>query len=193
MSEISILGVNGSTKKDGRVALLLGLVLGEAERRGAKIQTVNLGEHKISPPTGELKEGVTIEDTTDDMPKLQELVLAAHGIVFASPTHWFAPSARMKTFIDRLTSLEHGGFLLEGKVGGFVTFGPQGGALNNATLMVMIASAMGMIVPPYAAVFDEGRGDEWVERDCTLLAKNMLQQIEANRKLKLHWGYPEEK
>lgn len=191
-SQPFILGINSSPHKNGHTASLLKRAIEEINKLGAATRIVHLTDYKILPHSGQLDPDITIEDTADDMPELQKLVLSADGIIFASPTHWFAPSSLMKLFLDRLTSLEVGGFLLEGKVVGIIAYGPEGGALNNAMLMAMIVNQHGMIVPPYCAIFDEGREDEWLKREYEVLAKNIVQQIETNKKLGLHWGYPEE-
>lgn len=187
-----ILGVNGSPNRNGHVSAMLARVLKHAKRYGARVRTAHLADYEILPHSGRLGSKWYREKTRDDMSQLHSLVLKADGIVFASPTHWFSMSSHMKLFIDRLTSLEDFNFLLEGKVVGFVVYGPQGGALNNAMLLMMIASSMGMVIPPYAAVFDEGRGDRWLSREYGLLAKNIVQQIKAGKTLKLNWGYPNE-
>src|SRR3989344_834668 len=152
MIKPSILGINGSGKKEGYVAKLLDKALVQAEKSGATIKKIDLSDYEILFHTGKLDSTIYIEKTNDDMPKLQKMVLAADGIIFATPTHWFGPSSIMKVFIDRLTSLEHYGFLLEGKAAGFITYGPQGGALNNAMQLMTIANQWGMISPPYATV-----------------------------------------
>lgn len=193
MSKIFILGVNGSPRKDGRVSKMLDLALTEIKKRGAEIQKINLSEYKILPPTAKLNTGEYIENTPDDMPKLQKLVLKAEGIIFATPTHWLNMSSLMKLFTDRLTSLEDYNFLLEGKVAGFITYGPQGGGMNSAMILTMVANHMGMSIPPYAAIFDEGRNDKWLKKEYAVLAKNMLNQIRAWKELKLNWGYPDAK
>lgn len=181
-----ILLVNGSPRKGVHVSNMLSNVRQCLEKRGAKIKTIHLTNYKILPPDGRLNEKIAIEKTRDDMSKLQRLALRADGIVFATPTHWFNVSSLMKLFLDRLTSLEHYGFLLEGKVAGFLVYGPQGGALNAAMLLVMTANHMGMVIPPYAAIFDEGRGDKWIKKEYDVLAKNILQQIHAWKELQLN-------
>lgn len=188
-----ILAVNGSPRKNGKVSKMLDRVVLELERLDVKVQKLNLADHKILPPDGKLNTGQYIEKTRDDMPRLQKLVLKADGIIFATPTHWLNMSSLMKLFTDRLTSLEDYNFLMEGKVAGFITYGPQGGAMNSAMLLTMVANHMGMAIPPYAAIFDEGRGDKWLDKEYAVLAKNMLNQIRAWKELKLNWGYPDAK
>ena len=193
MKKILILGVNGSPKKDGRVEKMLDRALAEMTKLGIEVKKIDLYDYKILPHNGELNPKKYIEDSDDDMPELQKLVLKADGIIFATPTHWLNMSSLMKLFTDRLTSLEDYNFLMEGKTAGFITYGPQGGAMNAAMILTMVANHMGMAIPPYAAIFDEGRDDEWLEKEYAVLAKNMLNQIRAWKELKLNWGYPDAK
>lgn len=79
--------------------------------------------------------------------------------------------------------------MLEGKAAGFITYGPQGGVANNAMQLMMIANHWGMVSPPYACVFDEGRKDDWVKKDSKLLGKNMVQLINLQKKSGVNWGY----
>jgi len=167
-------------------------VLSEARKLGAKVRLVHLANYKILPHSGKLGKRKFIENTKDDMPKLQDLVLQADGIVFATPTHWFNVSSLMKLFVDRLTSLEEYGFLMEGKAAGFITYGPEGGALNPAMLLMITANQMGMAVPPYAAIFDENRNDRWIKKAPQVLAKNMIYYIGAWKGMKINWGFLKE-
>ena len=172
---------------------MLDRALEEMTKLGIEVKKIDLYDYKILPHNGELNPKKYIEDSDDDMPELQKLVLKADGIIFATPTHWLNMSSLMKLFTDRLTSLEDYNFLMEGKTAGFITYGPQGGAMNAAMILTMVANHMGMAIPPYAAIFDEGRDDEWLEKEYAVLAKNMLNQIRAWKELKLNWGYPDAK
>jgi multimeric flavodoxin WrbA len=187
-----ILAINGSPSRSGRTAQMAKEVLSEAKKLGAKVRLVHLANYKILPHSGKLGKRKFIENTKDDMPKLQDLVLQADGIVFATPTHWFNVSSLMKLFVDRLTSLEEYGFLMEGKAAGFITYGPEGGALNPAMLLMITANQMGMAVPPYAAIFDENRNDWWIKKAPQVLAKNMIRYIGAWKGMKINWGFLKE-
>lgn len=191
MSKPLILGINGSTRKDGHVAGLLKSVMGSASKLGAETRIINLAEYLILPHDGKLDDKASIEDTSDDMPGLQRLVLKADGLVLATPTHWFNMSSRMKLFTDRLTSLEHNKFLLEGKVAGLISYGPQGGALVPLMILTTVVLNMGMVIPPYCLIFDEGRNEKWPKYDKRVMAKNMLHQIKVSKRF--NWGYPKEK
>ena len=187
MSKPLIVGINGSPHKGkSHTRKLLKLVTDEANRRAVNTKIIDLAELKILPHTGKFNPNKYLDNQEDDMAELTKNLLQADGLVFASPTHWFNMSSLMKIFIDRLTSLEDYGFLLEGKIGGFIAYGPQGGAFNNVSLMSTIANQMGLIIPPYGMIFDEGRKDGWVIKDCKLLAKNMIELIKIGKNSK--WG-----
>ncbi|OGE88376.1 MAG: hypothetical protein A3J07_01090 [Candidatus Doudnabacteria bacterium RIFCSPLOWO2_02_FULL_49_13] len=182
-----ILGINGSPNQNGRVEQYLKLVLKEIGIAGGTTRLLNLRKYKILPHRGALNAKSYLEKSQDDMAELVKQILRADGVIFATPTHWFHVSSLMKLFIDRLTSLEHYNFLLEGKTAGVITYGPQGGALNSAMNLLMILNQWGMSVPPYGTLFDEGRQDKWFARDLKLLAKNILTQIKISRQT--NWGY----
>lgn len=186
-----ILGINGSPNKKGRVGKMLTQSLDEAKRLGAQVESINLADYKILSHSGVLNNKIYLEKTKDDMGKLIKKVLTAEAIIFATPTHWFNVSSLMKLFLDRLTSLEHYNFLLEGKTAGIITYGPQGGGLNSAMNLLMILNQWGMSVPPYGTLFDEGRGEQWMKDDLKLLAHNILKQIEIGRET--NWGYKNSK
>ena len=182
-----ILGINGSPNKNGHVSKMLGQSLNELKKLGAYTETINLAAYKILPHDGVLNDKIYLTKTRDDFGKLVKQVLAADALIFATPTHWFNVSSLMKLFMDRLTSLEHYNFLLEGKTAGIITYGPQGGGLNSAMNVLMILNQWGMSVPPYGTLFDEGRGEQWLKDDLKLLAHNILKQIEISRET--NWGY----
>lgn len=184
-----IVGINGSPHK-GHTRKLLEIAINEANQRGADVEILDLTDFKILPHDGKLDSKNGEDDVKDDFNLISDKILRADGIIFASPTHWFSVSSLMKIFIDRLTDFEEKGFLLEGKVGGFIAYGPQGGALNNAVMMAGVANQMGIIIPPYGFIFDEGRNEDWIEKDCQLLAKNILEQIKISSNSR--WGYEKE-
>ena len=188
---IRIAAVCASPKKQGVTDHYLDRFVKSVKKYGATVKKINLYNKPLPLFSGKLSHA-RASNVAQSLPRLFPLIkeiARADGLVIATPTHWFGPSSIMKVFIDRLTSLEHYGFLLEGKAAGFITYGPQGGALNNAMQLMTIANQWGMISPPYATVFDEGRKDAWVSRDCALLGKNITQLINVPSKTKFNWGY----
>lgn len=177
-----ILIINASPKRKGHTAVLLEAFAKEIKKKGAKVNWIHLPREKIKAVDGRLGK-------IKNLSHLLKRVLASDGIVIGTPTYWFNVPGVLKNFIDQLTILEESGFLLEGKVAGFIVYSPQGGSTNVLANLALTASHMGMVLPPYALIFDDGRGDKWVKDDIKLLAKNMILQIEVQKKLNISWDY----
>jgi multimeric flavodoxin WrbA len=90
-----ILGVLGTSNNDGNTAALTHAVFAPLPNAGL----VNLNKLAIAPYDYQNR-----HDKDDFLP-LAEKLAAAKTIVFASPVYWYAMSAQMKTFFDRLTGL----------------------------------------------------------------------------------------
>ena len=76
----------------------------------------------------------------DDFYLLVEKILQADNLVFASPIYWHAPTASMKTFIDRITELTD-----------IAVLKPKARALANKKSFVITSSANAEI----CSVFDQ--------------------------------------
>ena len=108
----SVLILNGSPRKKGNTAFLIGkLIEGICESQpDTQIETVNLHTLKIGPCRA--CNGCRKEDRVgqycvyqDDMTPLYHKLMHADAIVFASPIYWFGITAQMKLFIDRFYGL----------------------------------------------------------------------------------------
>jgi len=206
MKKVLIVGINGSPRKNGMTAKELKRVLDAVEEHGGESVLIHLTDKKIKPCIG----CYSIDHTScvypcrqkDDMQEIYKILLKANGIVFATPVYWFNVSGLMKNFIDRLTCLECSGFLLEGKIAGFIaaTKEDEGGRLMPLLNMAGVMSHMGMIIPPYSLIFYPGieENKNWAVEDTKLLGKNMVMLAkllkdvrtgpEFNKKLKYSWG-----
>ncbi len=90
-----ILGVLGTSNNDGNTAALTAAVFAPLP----SAELVNLNKLAIAPYDYKNR-----HDKDDFLPLAEKLV-AAKTIVFASPVYWYAMSAQMKLFFDRLTDL----------------------------------------------------------------------------------------
>jgi multimeric flavodoxin WrbA len=182
MAPLKILALNGSPKIDGRTAHMLSIFIKETAKLGAEVTLVNLYKEKIPQHSGELKQPLK------KLSKLQQLMVDCDGFVIATPTHWFNLSSQVKLFIDHLTDLEDNDrWLLEGKVAGFIVYSPEGGeapVLQNLSLTFI---HMGVTLPPYSLIYYRGKQDTWVKKDLKLLAKSIIQQIQAQKASKFSW------
>lgn len=181
MSSVKITTVNASPKSDGTLSTLLTQFENYAAELGVQVTTINLVHTDIPFVTGELDLALT-----NPLP-FQKALIESDGIVIATPTYWFNVPARLKNFIDNLTILEENGYLLEGKVGGIIVYAPQGGDTTVLASLMLPLNHMGVVFPPYSAIFYRGKQDTWVDQDIKDMAKRIIVQIDAQKKLSLKW------
>ncbi len=104
---MKILGVVGSSRKNGNTSRLVKEVLQGAEKEGALTEFVFLHDYKFAGCRGCEKCCESYQCViNDDMQKLYPLLLEADGLVVGSPTYFYNVSADMKKFIDRCYSME---------------------------------------------------------------------------------------
>lgn len=98
----------------------------------------------------------------------------------------------MKNFIDHLTMLEERGFLLEGKVAGFIATCEEDGGQQALNAMTGPLSGMGLIIPPFAMLFyninmAEKSEHGWQEKDPELVGANVARMVKQT--MGMRWGY----
>jgi len=86
------IAVIGSSRRNGNTGKLLDFISRELD-----IEVVDLATKNISPFDYEHK------NIDDDFLPLMDHLLKHENIIFASPVYWFAMSAQMKIFIDRMS------------------------------------------------------------------------------------------
>ncbi len=105
------IAVLGSSRRNGNTGKLIDWIAEELN-----IEVIDLDLHNISPFDYEHK------NIDDDFLPLMNRLLNYENIIFVSPVYWFAMSAQMKVFIDRLSdflsieALKDRGRKLRGKV-----------------------------------------------------------------------------
>ncbi|MGH4052927.1 MAG: flavodoxin family protein [Clostridium sp.] len=100
---MKVLGIVGSTRKNGNTSYLVEQTLKVMESKGVDTEMIFLGDYNISGCTG--CEGC--KDTykcviKDDMQKIYPLILNSDAIVLGSPTYFYNITSDMKAFIERL-------------------------------------------------------------------------------------------
>lgn len=118
MNIVSIIGSPHGEK--GNTGRLLGEVLKGAESQGARCEIIALRGDSVKPCLGCdqcHKKGRCPQD--DEFESIKEKMLAADGIILATPNYIFHVSAQLKVFIDRCSSLIHC-MALDGKYGASV-------------------------------------------------------------------------
>ena len=196
---VRVLGINGSTRTHGRTAFFLEAVLAAAREAGARTERVDLVRLNLPYCAANYSEDPAscgpehcVRGDFDDWGPLAQRMLEADALVFATPVYWFAPSARMKTLIERMTSLENKGFLLAGKPYALVAAAEEDGAAQALAQLAVTLGFMGLALVPLGLVYHHSRQVPRPEDDVEALAdaaragRNLVEA--AHRLRGFDWG-----
>jgi len=175
---MKVFAINGSARKNGNTALLIGRVFAELEKYGIETEMVQLAGHTIRGCTacnkcGERKDG-KCANTGDIVNSLIEKMTAADGIILGSPVYYSDVTSELKAVIDRTGRVAgSNGGLFKRKVGSAVMAVRRGGALHAMDTIHHYMHLSQMIIPG-ASYWNFGVGREIgdVESDAEGL-KNM--------------------
>jgi len=102
---VKVVAFNGSARKDGNTAILVGAVLSELEAEGIQTEFVQLAGERIRgcSACGMCFENMDKRCIFDDdiVNECIQKMLEADGIILASPTYFADISSEMKALIDR--------------------------------------------------------------------------------------------
>ena len=183
------MGVNGAPNKEGSCAKLLKRALKAAEKSGARTKIIHLIDEQRVFFHSHLS-----RKPEKDFIEMRNMLLESDGFILTSPVYWMNVSALMKNFIDKLTVLEEQGFLLEGKVAGFIVTENEGGGWEAIKSMAMPLNHMGVLSPPYSMIFHnfnlrKQKISRWMDNDIELLGKNIVTMCKMIRETKPNWDY----
>jgi len=139
-SHIKVLAINGSARKDGNTATLLGYVLKELELEGIKTELIELSDTRIHECLS-CRKCSTRRDRrcaqSDDMGnELIEKMAQADGILFGSPTQTADVSPQMKALMDRACMVAKANDqMFRHKVGAAVVSVRRAGAIQTFDLL----------------------------------------------------------
>ncbi len=160
---MNVLGVMCSPRKRGNVNILLEEALAGAAESGATTDMLRVADLKIAPCDGCLSCMKTQKcHIKDDMQDAYPRVLAADGIIFASPVYFLGPTAQAKTFVDRLYVL-YRAQRLANKVGGIIGVTARIGHSEIWSFFNSFFSLNRMVPTDFVGGF--GRDDGDVRRD----------------------------
>jgi multimeric flavodoxin WrbA len=130
---LNTIALFASARRHGNTGRLIDRIASEL-----KIETVDLSGLRISPFDYDHR------NRDDDFEPVMRRVLAHDQIIFASPIYWYAVSAPMKVFLDRISDfLELPDLLAEGR------------RLRGKTGYVICTSASEAAAPEFMSAFDE--------------------------------------
>ena len=146
------LALNGSPRKNGNTATLLGKVLSPLIEAGWETELVQIGGQKIQGCRGclkcaEKKNGRCVFDN-DILNGVLEKMLAADALILGTPCYFTDMSAEMKALVDRagFVAFVNGG-LFQGKIGAAVVAAGRGGATHAFDSINHMFLMSRMIVP----------------------------------------------
>jgi len=132
---MKVVAFNGSPRKNGNTALMIGEVFKVLEKEGIECELVQIGGKLIRgcQACGKCREFQNTKCIFDDdiVNECIAKMVEADGIIIGSPTYFAALNAETKALIDRAGYVTRGnGVLLKHKVGAAVTAVRRAGALN---------------------------------------------------------------
>jgi multimeric flavodoxin WrbA len=132
---MKVIAFNGSARKDGNTAALIGYVLEELEKENIETELYQLAGKKVHGCTACMKcvqnkdRRCSIDD--DVLNECFEKMIEADGIILGSPTYFTDVSAEMKALIDRTGFLSRAnGDLLRRKTGAAVVAVRRAGSIH---------------------------------------------------------------
>lgn len=132
---MKVIGINGSPRLQGNTELLLQEVYKELNRRGIETETISLAQHPVKGCVAcracieRQNKRCIMED--DAFNECLEKIIAADGVILASPVYSAGVTSQMKAFIDRASIvLAANRGLLRHKAGAALVAARRGGAVS---------------------------------------------------------------
>lgn len=147
-----VLAINGSPRKDGNTAILIGTILKELEKDGIGTETIQIGGKKVHGCMACMKcfENRDRKCVIDDDPvnTCIEKMSRADGIILGSPVYFLDVTSEMKALIDRAGFVSYAnGHIFKNKIGNATVAVRRAGASRTADTMLHFFLANDMIVP----------------------------------------------
>lgn len=98
-----MIGINGSSRRDGNTTIIISTVFEALEKEGVETSMIQLAEYDISPCRGcfACKGRANCVFTEDGFAEIFGRMVEADGIVLGSPVYSADVSAKMKAFLER--------------------------------------------------------------------------------------------
>jgi len=188
---MKIIGILGSAREGGNTEVLLDAALDEARNQGVLTDKIPLRDKSIAPCDGCQacnQTGECIVD--DDAQDIYQAMLAADGIIWATPVYFWSMSGQTKTLMDRTYALLFPKLQLAGKVGGLIIAAAGRGCMNTANIFHQYFTYNHMFFGEFASGYARDRGEIKKNAFAVNMAKEMARQMISliNAELK----YPEE-
>lgn len=135
---MKVIGINGSARKDGNTAIIIGKIFDELSNDGIVTELIQLADYDIQPCRGcfACKGRGNCVFPTDGFVDIFSRMVEADGIILGSPVYSADVSAKMKAFLERggvVVATNPG--LLRRKVGASVAAVRRGGGMTTVDTM----------------------------------------------------------
>ena len=135
---MKVIGINGSARKDGNTAIIVGEVFDELNKEGIETELIQLADYEIQPCRGcfACKGRGNCVFAKDGFAEIFSRMVEADGIILGSPVYSADVSAKMKAFLERagvVVATNPG--LLRHKVGAAVAAVRRGGGMTTVDTM----------------------------------------------------------
>jgi multimeric flavodoxin WrbA len=192
---MKVLGIVGSTRKNGNTEVLVREVLDAAAKEGAETEMIFLSEFQLRPCNAcHVCDRTTPPICTikDDVEKLTELMVKADGFIIGSPVYYGGVTSEVKIFIDRIGYLNRARerATFRNKIGGAVAVARRAGLMGTLDQLTGFLSSMNMILPGSVRVRGIGnkrgevRKDEEGMREARMLGSEMVTLMRLTKELR---------
>lgn len=135
---MKVTGINGSSRKDGNTAIIIGKVFEELNKEGIETELIQLADYDIPPCRGcfACKGRGNCVFTKDGFTEIFSRIVKTDGIILGSPVYSADVSAKMKAFLERagvVVATNPG--LLRHKVGAAVAAVRRSGGMTTVDTM----------------------------------------------------------
>ncbi len=149
---MKVIAFNGSARKGGNTAIMVKQVFGELEKEGIETEMIQFSGQNIRGCIACYKcfenKDQRCSVKTDIVNDCIEKMLAADGIILASPTYFADVSAELKALIDRAGLVAKANKeMFVRKVGAAVVAVRRGGSIHAFDTMNHFFLISGMIIP----------------------------------------------
>jgi len=99
---VKVLGIMGSSRRDGNTNDLLDVALRGAAEGGAEMEKIVLLDYHVHHILNCADCKAEGECPRDDWPIIRDKIFAAEGLIWATPVYWYSVSGLIKVVLDRL-------------------------------------------------------------------------------------------
>jgi multimeric flavodoxin WrbA len=137
---MKIVGISGSSVKDGNNEKIIEFVLQTAKKHKCQTEKILLSQYDIKPCINcgfcRKEKGCSIKD---DLIKALPILESADAIVVSSPVYFGTVTAQLKALFDRTIILRRNGFLLKNKIGAAIAVGGSRNGGQEITIQAIHA------------------------------------------------------